>query len=66
LYTNLKFITIRKFANLEWEVFQDKKDNKFIALCHKTSQSVQSSDWNDLWDEIIKTSKNWFKTKKKE
>ena len=62
--TNLKYITIRKFANLEWETYQDKKDNKFIALCHKTSQSVQSDNWDHLWDKIIKASKEFFKQQK--
>jgi len=61
----LHFITIRKFANLEWETYQDKKDSRFIAICHQNSKSVSSDHWNGIWDEIVKASKEHFKDKKK-
>lgn len=64
LDTNLRFIIVRRFANLEWETYQDKKDNSFIALCHKHSLSVQSDNWNGIWDEIMKASKELFKKRK--
>ena len=64
--TNLKFITIRRFANLEWETYQDKKDNSFVALCHKYSISVQSDSWDGIWIEIMKASKEMFQKQKGE
>jgi spore coat polysaccharide biosynthesis protein SpsF (cytidylyltransferase family) len=64
LNTNLKFIAVRRFANLEWETYQDTKDNTFVAVCHRYSISVQSSDWNGIWEEIMKASKEQFKKQK--
>jgi len=63
--TNLQFISIRKFANLEWETYQDRLDKTYLALCHKTTDSVRSDSWDGLWDEIIKASKVFAKRQKK-
>jgi len=61
----LHFITIRKFANFEWETYHDKKDGKFLAICHQNSLSVQSDSWNGIWDEILRASKEYIKKNKR-
>lgn len=63
--TNLKFITIRKFANLEWETFQEKTTGKYLSICHKYNLSVHSDSWDGIWDEIIRSSKEIIKTNNK-
>lgn len=63
--TNLKFISIRKFANIEWEVYKDNKNDTYIGIYHKKSISVQSKTWDGLWEEIILKSRESIKSKEK-
>ena len=56
--SNMKFISIRKFGGLSWEVYKNKKNEEYYtALCHDFNKSVESSDWNELWSKIIDKTK---------
>jgi len=56
--SNLKFISIRKYAGLEWETYSINNTDCYIALNHRSSICIESSSWSDLWNEIINKSKN--------
>jgi len=55
--TNIKFLAIRKFANLEWETYRDEKTGKYIAICHYKSVTIDSQSWDDLWNKIMEKTK---------
>jgi len=60
--TNIKFLSVRRFANLEWEVFEDDVSNIFIAILHKKSISLEDKTWDGLWEKILDTSRALQKT----
>jgi hypothetical protein len=55
--TNLKFKAIRKSHGFEWEAYKNLKSGTFMAICHAFSGSVESKDWDDLWERIMEESK---------
>ncbi len=63
--TNLKFKAIRKCYGFEWESYKNSIDNKFIAICHAFSGSVESSTWDGLWEKILTASKERRKSERK-
>ena len=62
---NLKFKAIRKCYGFEWESYKNSIDNKFIAICHAFSGSVESSTWDGLWEKILTASKERRKSERK-
>jgi hypothetical protein len=62
--TNLKFKAIRKCYGFEWESYKNSIDNKFIAICHAFSGSVESNTWDGLWEEILTASKERRKSER--
>ena len=63
--SNISFRAIRKYAQYEWEVYFDSTSNGYIAICHLFSGNVQAETWDDIWLEIIKSSKKQIKLEKK-
>lgn len=56
--TNIKFLSVRRFANLEWEVFEDDVSDIFIAILHKKSICLEDKTWDGLWEKILDTSRS--------
>jgi hypothetical protein len=61
--TNLKFLALRKFGNLEWETYRDDRSGGYVAICHSKSETVDSQSWDDLWSKIIEKTKMLQKSK---
>ena len=63
--SNISFRAIRRYAQYEWEVYFDSTSNGYVAICHLFSGNVQAETWDDIWLEIIKSSKKQIKLEKK-
>jgi hypothetical protein len=63
--TNLKFLAIRKCYGFEWESFKNSKSKNYIALCHRTSTSVEAETWEGLWEKILSESKKIRRSQRK-
>jgi len=62
--TNIKFISVRRFANLDWEVFEDTTSNILLAILHSKNITLEDSSWDGLWNKILDSSRGLVKDPK--
>ena len=55
--TNIKFISVRKFGGISWDVFR-YDDGHYIAINHKFNKTFGSDDWDALWSRIMDISRD--------